>query len=192
MMEPDARSSPFAFCGGGRDVDHTRGFFDGEATEKAELDDLALARIERSETLHGVIEGQQIEFWFAGDGGGLVDHQSDGVSAALGRGTPSGVIDEDLPHHLRGHGEKVDAVLPIHGVTACEAQVGFVDQGRGLKCMAPALTGQTASGNAAQFVVDDRNQGVAGRDIAIAPPCEEIGHGVGGIWVQGSAKLTNE
>jgi len=39
------------------------------------------------------------------------------------------VVNEDAPHSLRSHGEKVAAILPLDAVQLVELQPGFVNEG---------------------------------------------------------------
>jgi hypothetical protein len=54
------------------------------------------------------------------------------VAAALFDQARARVVNEYAAHHLRGDGEEVGAVLPAHLRLVNEAQVGVVDEGRGL------------------------------------------------------------
>ena len=44
-------------------------------------------------------------------------------------------VNEDTTHNLRGHAEEVRAILPADGFPVDQADVGFVDEGRGLQQM---------------------------------------------------------
>jgi len=78
------------------------------------------------------------------------------------------VVHQHAPHHRRRHGEEVAAVHPRRAVLVGQAHVGVVHQGGGVQGVAVALAAQLAVGNAAQLIVDERNQPV--QRLAVADP----------------------
>ena len=68
-------------------------------------------------------------------------------------------LDENAPHGLRGGGEEVAAAVPVlHLVYVHEPDVGFVDQGRRLERVAGLFMCEPLGGEAAPFVVDQRQE----------------------------------
>ena len=52
---------------------------------------------------------------------------------------PPRMVDQNVAHHLRGHREKVCAILPVNILLAREAKISFVNQRGGLQRVAIAL-----------------------------------------------------
>ena len=69
----------------------------------------------------------------------------------------AGVIDQNTPHRLGGDRKKLAAIFPIDGVLAGEPQIRFVNEG-GRRERFGVLVTQQIAGDAAQFVIDDRQQ----------------------------------
>jgi hypothetical protein len=61
-----------------------------------------------------------------------------------------------LPQQLRTDCEKVAPVLPLLGLLAGHAQIGFMHQRRGLHCVAIQLTAQMVASQLLQFPIHDR------------------------------------
>ena len=83
-------------------------------------------------------------------------------------------IDQDAPHQLRRDGEKVRAALPPHTAGIDQAEVGLVDQRRGLELVAGPLAGHVAMRQLMQFVLDERHQLRQGVFISCIPRQEEL------------------
>ena len=79
------------------------------------------------------------------------------------------VIDQNLPHELRGHSEEMSTILPLWQSLFGHAHVGFVHQGRALQRVVGTLALQIAVGNAAQFGVHQRQQRVERRLVSASP-----------------------
>jgi len=91
------------------------------------------------------------------------------VSAAVLVGPfAAGVFDQDAPHGLSGGGEEVAAIGPVEVLALGpeQAQVGLMHQGRGLKCLARIFLSQPQGRQAAQLVVDQRQQLFGGLRVA--------------------------
>ena len=71
-------------------------------------------------------------------------------------------------HGLGGGGEEVPPAVPARGVArAYEAQVGLVDQGRGLEGLPGPLLGQLLGRQPAQLVIDQRQELLGGAPVAL-------------------------
>jgi hypothetical protein len=66
------------------------------------------------------------------------------------------VVHQDLAHYGCGDAEEMGAVSPIRIGSLDHPQVGFMDQGRRLECVARHLMTEKARRNASQFPI---NQG---------------------------------
>ena len=85
------------------------------------------------------------------------------------------VIDQDVPHNLCGDGEEVGPILPFDFLLSSQAQIGFVNQRRGPKCVAVALSLDITMRDAPQLVIDQRSQFVERRPVALAPLNQQSG-----------------
>ena len=90
------------------------------------------------------------------------------------------VLHEDPPHRLRGHGEKMRAILPFHPLPADEPQVGLVDDGGGLKRVAWSFPPEIPLGHSMQLAVDEGDQPVQGAPVPLPPGEEQPGDLAGG------------
>jgi hypothetical protein len=90
-------------------------------------------------------------------------------TAPLGRRARPRSIQQNAPHDLGRHGEKVGAVLPVDVSHVDQAQVGFVNQGCGLEGAAGALVLHAVAGDAAELSVDPRRELVQGGCIPVRP-----------------------
>ena len=90
-----------------------------------------------------------------------------GLAAALVGGAVARVIDEDPPHHHRGHANELGAVRPVHLPLVDQPEIRLVDERGGLQGVAGALTGQKRARQSPQLVVDERQHLVAG--VLVAP-----------------------
>ena len=77
-------------------------------------------------------------------------------------------IDEDAAHGLGRGGEKVRAVGPRGLPVAAQPQPRFVDEGRGLQGLAGRFAGHARGGEPAQLIINERQQLVRSRRIALA------------------------
>ena len=160
--QPRFRHSPFAFHRARRSIQHLADFFIRQATEEAQFDDLALARIEREEIFQRIVERDQINTPFRGRRERFVESKLVPAAPALFRAMGSGIVDEDATHDLRGDAEEVGAILPGGGALVDQPQIGFVDKAGRLQRVIRAFSLQISAGELAQFFVDQRHQAGGG------------------------------
>src|SRR5262249_43632476 len=80
-------------------------------------------------------------------------------TAPLLPGLAAGRVDQDAPHGLGRRRKEVSPAVPDPvRVAADQPQVGLMHQGRGLERLTRRLAGQLLSSQAAQLVVDQREQ----------------------------------
>jgi hypothetical protein len=128
--------------------------------------------------LQGVIERDKLR-------GALRRRQSDVIQRHLARRTStlagilsSGVVDQNVPHHLRGHGKEVGPAPPVGALLVHEPQIGFIDYGGRLESMRRALTLHATTGKTVEFQVDEREQFLQRRSVAFTPLLQQPGDGV--------------
>src|ERR1700680_2530673 len=91
------------------------------------------------------------------------------------------MIDQNVPHQLRGYSKKVSAVWPLRRSLANQAQIRFVDQGGALQGVVGTFAAQMASCLAAQLIVNHGDEGFPCFLITLAPIGEQLIDPRGGI-----------
>jgi hypothetical protein len=88
----------------------------------------------------------------------------------------AGLLDEDPPHGFGSGGEEVAPAIPVLGrLPIHQAKIGLVDQRRGLERLAGFLTGHLGGRQAAQRVVDQREELLGGLRVALLDCREDAG-----------------
>jgi hypothetical protein len=89
----------------------------------------------------------------------------------------SRVVNQYAAHEFGGDGEKVCAILEVYLTLINEPQVGLVNERAGLQGVSltvATLAAHVAVGQAMQFVINDPDQLIVSRTIAIAPVQEQF------------------
>src|SRR5262249_19275217 len=85
------------------------------------------------------------------------------------------VLDQDAPHRLRGCGEEVSMAVPLLLLTlADEPEIGLVDQIGRLKALPRRRARESVGGQAAQFLVDQRQELLGGLQVAPLDRREDV------------------
>ena len=148
----------------------------------AQLDKLGFDRVFFPKQIEGFIQGQKV---FAElrcsqlDVVEVVTHES----AAVLTGTlAAGIVDQDAAHGLGRSGEEVPPTVPTIIVFATEqTKIRLVDQGRGLESLTGLLPGKLLGGQAAQFVVYQREKLHGTPWVTLVDRREDPGHFCHGI-----------
>ena len=148
------------------------GLFQAQSPEEPHLDHLALSLVVFRELRQRVVEGNQVAARLVGDWQVVNECHSYRAAAALLRPLRASEVDEDPPHQPRGHGEEMRTVLPADASAFDEAQIDFVDERGRLQAVPEVLSRHLATSDPMQLVVDDRDQPVECRVIALSP-CDE-------------------
>lgn len=175
-MQPGASGGPFALDGCRRNTEYDGSLFDGKPAKKAQFDNAALPRIESGELVERVIESHYIDFGLLGESDLGIETQPRSPGAALGGPAVSGVVNENVPHDLRGDAKKMSAIFPLRLLLLNEAKIGFVYERRTLKGMVGAFAAQMATGQTAQLAIHKRNQRFAGTFVSLAPIAEKLAY----------------
>ena len=122
----------------------------------------------RGERVQGIIEGDEVDGRVVAHDGGFV--QRDVLNAASTfEVVPSRSLHENATHQLRGDGEEVRSILPLHPLVVDQADVGLVDQRGGLEAVVGSLAPHVPVGEPAEFGVHDGRQRVERAVVAVAP-----------------------
>src|SRR5262249_23757106 len=156
-------------------MQYFRGFLDAQAAEEAQLDDEALASVDRGQTAQRAIECEQVQVarW-RGDDRFLEGNSLQGA-AAFAVSARSGMIDEHAAHEACGNGDEVRAILPGQAPGVDQPDERLVDERGGLQRMAAALAAHVRAGEAPQLTVDQRQQALERVLVAAAPRAKQLG-----------------
>ena len=145
-VEPYPGVGPVALGRNSGDPQHTGGFFDREPGEVAELDKLGLDRVLGREPLEGLVDGEDdislVAIVLTVRDLDVVERYPMPASSILTGTPPTGMFDQDPPHSLRHGGEEMGWAVPVLGLHRLhEAEIGLIDQGRGLEGLPRLLPG---------------------------------------------------
>src|SRR6266576_6066359 len=87
----------------------------------------------------------------------------------------TGMINHDVPHHLRGRRDKVGPALPDRLGVINQSQVGFVENGGRLQRVAGALPTHVMVGESVQLRMHQREQLPQRSLVSAAPLAEQLG-----------------
>jgi hypothetical protein len=139
-----------------------------QAREVAQLDQAGLQRVAPGELGEGRVQGQERLVRLGCGREVRVQLLTLPAAAVFEPPLAPGVLDQDTPHRFGGGGEEVFPGVPVLRVVhAGQAQVGFVDQRRGVEGLARLLLRQLLGGQPAQLVVDQRQELLGGVGVAL-------------------------
>jgi len=131
-QQPQAGGAPFPLHGGGRNAEALGGFLNRKAAEVAQLDDLALLRIELVQLVERMVQGQHVNGGRREDAEGIIERHGVRETLALGGIAGLGVVDQHAPHHGGRDAHKMRPVAPIHRALTHQPQIGLMHQSGGL------------------------------------------------------------
>lgn len=143
-----------------------------ETAKVAQLDNLAAARISFGQSLQRFVQTNQFATLIRNDCSNLLERDLLRAAASLCVTMSSRVIDQDAAHDLRGDREEVRTIGPVHILLIDHADVSFIYQGSGLKCVVFSLPAHITAGEAVELVVDQRVQLVQSGLVPFAPLSE--------------------
>jgi len=124
-------------------------------------------RVLADKVLQGLVDGQETVRVGIHRQMHLLQIKPPPISPALEQAIFPRGIDEDLPHRLRGGGEKVASALPIPLFGSSQAQPGFVNESGGLEGVSGRLVPHFQGRKASQLFVDQREQFLGGLGLAL-------------------------
>ena len=141
----------------------------GQAAKELELDDSALARIDRGELIERVLEGDEIYILRRARLIRVAERNFLYVAAAFAGGMLARVVHENAPHHDRCETDELRAVPPVHLPLVDQPKVRLVDERGRLERVIVPLAKQIRGGEPAQLVVHERQYLIARALVAVAP-----------------------
>ena len=149
-------------------------FRHGQAGEEAELDHLGLDRIMRGETGQSLIKGRQV-LRRPHHRLGTIQVDAPPLAAMFVPLLAAGVLHQDAAHGLGTGGEEMATMVPVVATGgANEPEVGFVNESRWLQGVPRRLVGRPGGGEAAQLVVDQRQEPGGGVRDALADCVQQL------------------
>src|SRR5206468_1836149 len=134
------------------------GLVAGQPGEETELHQFGGPRVGGGQLVDEFVQFEQVVIVVAGDEV-FVEVDADAAAAALEAALAAGALDEDAAHRLGGGGEEVPAVGPVgRPVGVHQPDERLVDQGGRLERVAGLLAGEVGGCQAAQLVVNEREQ----------------------------------
>ena len=173
-QEPGAGQFPIAHDSILRDGEDGGGFAHAQAAEEAQFDDTGFAGIESGESAQGLVESDELGATLRSEVGNLVEVDARGVATPFGRGAFSGGVEQDVPHHLGGHGKEVSAVLPVDIIDLNQLEICLVNQDGSLDRAAGVFILHEAAGQAAELPVDVGREAVQRGLAAIRPGAQKL------------------
>jgi hypothetical protein len=92
------------------------------------------------------------------------------------------VIDQYVPHELRGNAKKVSFVLPLRRFFVKHPQICFMNERSALQGVVGAFLPKVTAGDAAQFRVNQGNQLFPSVLIPVAPIKQQLTDPFGRFW----------
>ena len=132
-MQPGFCQRPFPHDGARRYFENLCCLFDAETSKETELDDLTFAWVQRGQAVECVIDGHHFGGTFRRNHSDFLQRHILNAPSALEVATVASVVNQDAAHQLGGNAKELRAVLPAHPSLIDEAEIGFVDQHRGLQ-----------------------------------------------------------
>src|SRR5262249_33562425 len=111
-VKPGAGQIPLARYLARRDLQYLRRLFHTQAPKVSQLDDLALARVNRRQALQRVVQRNEFRAARLRDYRRFIERDLASPSSALGVAARAGIIHQNLSHQLSGNREELGAVLP--------------------------------------------------------------------------------
>jgi hypothetical protein len=158
----------------GRNPQGQGGLLPRQSCEVTQLDESGLEGIALGELGEGRVDGQDVIVGlFTTDKVGRQFLPSPAATVLATR-FAAGVFDENAAHGLGGSSKKVASAVEV--LIAHESQVGFVDQGRCVECLARPLLGQLLRSQLAQFGIDQRHELSGGVRVAPLDAIQKLCH----------------
>jgi len=101
----------------------------GQHAGEAAFDDPAEPFVHLFEPAQSLVKRDEFVDAFVRDHHRLVEGEVGASAAAFGGVAFAGIPDQHAPHHPRGDGKEMGAVLPRQRILAYHVEIGFVDEG---------------------------------------------------------------
>ena len=138
------------------------GFLRRHSSEEAHLDEPALQLVLARQFRQCIIDCNHHGWPVCGDVKSLIEWHFCGAATPLSGISRAGVIDQNLPHNLRGYRHEVSPALIIRLILLYQPRVGFVNQSCRLERVAGPLVAEVPSRQPPKLRIYQRYQTVEG------------------------------
>jgi cytochrome c peroxidase len=157
-VQPGARQRPVALDGGQRNAQRLGDLVVLQPAEKAQLHHLGRARVDGLERQQRLVHRHQVAVRRRAQLLHARQRHRHQLGVTLVGAAGQFVVDQDAPHHGRGHGQEMAAVLPLRACLLAHAEPGLVGERRGRQRVAQVLAPQLAARGALDLVVQQLEQ----------------------------------
>src|SRR5688500_6638317 len=155
-VQPRSGANPVAVHGSWRDAEDLCRLGVGQSAEEAALDESAQAWVDGLESIERVADGEDLVGAVLDRDRCFIEADAPQRAAALRGQVASGVVDEHAAHGVGGDAHHARRVLPLDFGLFCEAQIGFVDEARGVEGVPGSLVTELPAREPAELLIDAR------------------------------------
>ena len=178
LLQTNPCEGPVAVRRAQRNLQHLRNLGQRQPDKIAELDHFCRCGVFSRELVERVVDPEDLlsgrtcrDFQF-----GFIKGLELDLAAAFEAGLASGALYENAAHCLPGRSEEMRTVLPARLLISPKSQPGLMHQRSGLKRLARHFMRHLRGGNAAQFVINQREQCLSGLGITVLNAVEDASH----------------
>ena len=175
VHQPRLRELPVPHDRLGRDAQRFGHFFDGQASEEPQLNDVTFPRFEPRQRLERVVESHQIMAPFR-DQELIRQRHAYRPTASFLPGAGSGQLHQNAAHQPRAHRQKVGPILPIDPLHPDQPEVGLVYQRGRLNAMAGPLAAHAPARNPLQLLMHEGGESGERPFVTLPPRMKELRH----------------
>jgi len=137
--QPGLRQTPVPQHALLRDLQNGSRLLHAQPPEEAQFHHARLARIDLGERIERLVHSHDIRVRFRRGHPSLLQRDPGSAAAALGGLAGAGMVHQDAAHDLGAGGQEMRTVVPVGPPGVDQPQVGFIDERRGLECVARRL-----------------------------------------------------
>ena len=127
--QPRLSHPPVAFGGVYRNIEDRGRFFDAQSAEVTKFHYAAFAGVDFCQFVERAVERQQLDSTFLGRQQHIIEGDSQGFSATLGKAASSGVIHQDAADDLGAQGQEMRPVFALDSTGTHQFEIGLIRQG---------------------------------------------------------------
>ncbi len=146
-----------------------------QAAEVAKLHHFCLLWVGRGQIPEGLIDAENFRKMSLGQLGGFIQGQVCRPATPFGAKPIAGMVGKDSPHHPRGSGQKMGAILPLEPLLLDETQVGLMHQCTGIKGMSRPLVVEIVGGYFPKLIIDQSKETIWCLLLTLTPFFEKPG-----------------
>ena len=176
-MEPYSCACPFAFYCSRGNSQCLGCLFNRQTAEVAQIDDLALLRIELGQIAQRIIQRHDVDILGSGPNIYIIERQLI-TSVSLGGIALTRIVDQNLSHGAGAYGKEMGAVLERYSALLHEPQECLMQQVGTLQGVIRAFLSQVTMCDLAQLKIDRREQHFECPAISATPLRKQLSYGL--------------